>query len=542
MPEFRIGLLAVLNPVVTDESGDRPRLRATETFELAKGSRIARNSVLNVCTGIAISCLSLVFVPLMLHAFGTELYGVLSVTWMVLAYLSWLDFGFSRASAKFVSGELGLGRLEDAASWAWTAIITQACLGLCGAFLLSGLTPLLVTHLHVLPKNQHLVAVTLHLFAFSIPLALANRSMTGVLQAGQRFGWINGLSLFSSISTYVVYGIGILLGRDFYFVVGGLFALQFVNVAGSYWGATRVLPRLKSLAGIKLLKHGYGSHARAMIGYGSWITVAAVVGPMLATFDQWMVSIIIGVALLPFFTVPFNVLGRLSLFPSSLSSTLFPAFSALHAKNEWERIESLFVRAHRYLLIILIPILFVLFTWGSEILRLWIGPEFASQGTLPLQILVVGFGMNLLAPFSGVLLEAIGRPDVLAKLYLAELPFNVASVYLLTKYYGIVGAAWSCTLRNFVETIVLWIVVYRVVPLSLKRFATRAFVRPGLALLTVGLAAWLIRGPRVGNYLDVVGTALTLVVYGLAIPTLILDSTDRKLLLSFYRTRRLGNA
>ena len=510
------------------------------TINIADGGRIARNSVLNICTGIASMGLGLVFVPLMLHAFGTELYGVLTITWMVLGYLSWLDFGFSRASAKFVSRELTLGRLDDAASWAWTSVITQTCVGLCGAFLLSGLTPLLVTHLHVLPKNQHLVAVTLHLFAFSIPLTLANRSMTGVMQAGQRFGWINSLSLFNSISTYVVYGIGILLGRDFYFVICGLFALVFVNLAGSYWGATRVLPGLKSLGGIKLLKQGYGSHARAMISYGSWVTVAAIVGPMLATFDQWMISIILGVALLPFFTVPYNVLGRLSVFPGSLSSTLFPAFSALHTKNEWERIEWFFVRAHRYLLIILIPILFVLFTWGSEILRLWIGPEFASQGTLPLQILVLGFGMNLLAPFSGALLEGIGRPDVLAKLYMAELPFNVASVYLLTKYFGIVGAAWSCTLRNFVETIVLWFVVYRVVPLSLKKFATSAFVRPGLALVIVGLAAWLIRSPHLRSYYDVAATALTLIFYGLAIPTLILDRTDKNLLLGLCRTQILG--
>jgi O-antigen/teichoic acid export membrane protein len=510
--------------------------------EASYGRRIARNSVLNLCTGAAVMCLSLIFVPLMLHAFGTELYGVLSVTWMVLGYFSWLDFGFGRASARFVARELALGRPDEAASWAWTAIITQACLGLCGGVLLSILTPLLVSLLHVQAQNMRLVAATLQLFAFSIPLTLATRSLNGVLEAAQRFDWINALNLVSSLLTYAVYGIGALQGANFSFVIYGLFALRFVALAGSYWGAMRVLPGLRSPVAIKRLKSGYGSHARAMIAYGSWVTVAAVVGPMLLTFDQWMIGIIMGVALLPFYSVPFNVLGRLSIFPSSISSTLFPAFSSLHAANNWEKIEFYFLRAHRYLLIILIPISFMLFTWGGEILRLWVGPEFALQGATPLRILVVGFGIGLLAPFSGALLEGIGRPDIVAKLYLVELPFNVGAVYLLTTRFGLAGAALSYTLRAFVETVMMWLVAYRVMPLSFKKFAITTFLRPGLAALSLGIAASVIRSPRLGSYFDVIGTALSLAIYGMVTATLILDNTDKSLILRFYRARQPDTA
>ena len=41
----------------------------------------------------------------------------------------------------------------------------------------------------------------------------------GVLEAGQRFDWINGLNFFNTVAGYVVYAVGIWRGGDFRFVV-----------------------------------------------------------------------------------------------------------------------------------------------------------------------------------------------------------------------------------------------------------------------------------------------------------------------------------
>jgi hypothetical protein len=103
---------------------------------MATGRLLVRNTLLNLGTGGVLFVLSLLFVPLMLGAFGAELYGVLTVTWMVLAHLGWLDLGFSRASARFVARDLALGRADRAALWGWTALLTQSVLGSCGALVL----------------------------------------------------------------------------------------------------------------------------------------------------------------------------------------------------------------------------------------------------------------------------------------------------------------------------------------------------------------------------------------------------------------------
>jgi len=498
---------------------------------------LAANTLLNIATAIVTSVLAVAFVPLILHRFGTEFYGILSVTWMVLANFNFLDFGFSRASARYVAQELAQGNPDRAAIWTWTAVLSQAFLGVVGAVVIYHLAPFIVDHIHVQRGNRELGLLALRLFACSIPIDFANRSLTGVMQAGQRFDWVNGLSILNTLSTYCAYGIGILRGNDFATVVTALFAFKIVNLLATYYGATKVLPRLLSLSHLRGLTDSYWPRAVALVRYGWWVAAAALVAPMLVQFDSWMISFLLGVSLLPFFTVPTGLLWRLGFLPSSLSTPLFPAFSAMEARTEWGRIENYFVRAHRYLLVLLIPVLLVLFIWGEELLRLWVGAPFARQAALPLRLLIPGFLIGLVAPLSGTLLEAVGRPDILVKLYLAELPLNVVSVWLLTKYLGVPGAALSYTVRTIVETVALWLIVYRLVPFPGSGFFKRGVLMAAASALVFLPAALGIRATRVTSFADLAATVGTLLIYAIYAYRFVFDARDRQFTAAFVRSK-----
>ena len=169
----------------------------TDAPQLIQGKRVAWNSLLNLITGAVIICIKLAFVPLMIHSFGTELYGVLSVTWMILANFNWLDFGFSRATAKYVAQDLALNQNDRAASWVWTAVVTQVLIGAGVALMLWHFAPLIAHIFKVEQERRAFVILAIGLFGFSIPLDFASRSFSGVLEAGLRFDLTNGLNLFS---------------------------------------------------------------------------------------------------------------------------------------------------------------------------------------------------------------------------------------------------------------------------------------------------------------------------------------------------------
>ncbi|MGA2171330.1 MAG: lipid II flippase MurJ, partial [Terracidiphilus sp.] len=369
----------------------------------------------------------------------------------------------------------------------------QAFLGVVGAVVIYHLAPFIVDHIHVQRGNRELGLLALRLFACSIPIDFANLSLTGVMQAGQRFDWVNGLSILNTLSTYCAYGIGILRGNDFATVVTALFAFKIVNLLATYYGATKVLPRLLSLSHLRGLTDSYWPRAVALVRYGWWVAAAALVAPMLVQFDSWMISFLLGVSLLPFFTVPTGLLWRLGFLPSSLSTPLFPAFSAMEARTEWGRIENYFVRAHRYLLVLLIPVLLVLFIWGEELLRLWVGAPFARQAALPLRLLIPGFLIGLVAPLSGTLLEAVA--------------------------------------------VALWLIVYRLVPFPGSGFFKRGVLMAAASALVFLPAALGIRATRVTSFADLAATVGTLLIYAIYAYRFVFDARDRQFTAAFVRSK-----
>ena len=406
------------------------------------------------------------------------------------------------------------------------------------AVLLCFLAPTIVDHIHVHQHNRDLVILTTRLFAFSIPLDFANRSFTGVLQASQRFDWVNGLTLFNSFATNAVYGITIITGGHFTMVIFGLVALRVINLWCVYAATARVLPEIKSLSSLKVMLGCYWERVTALVKYGCWVATASVIGPLLLYFDQWIVSVMLGVGYLPFYTVPSNLLWRLGLFPNSLTTTLFPAFSAMQVSHDWQRIERIFIRAHRYLLVALAPLLFVIFVWSSEILRVWVSADFSNHASLALRLLIPGFAIGLLAPLSGAVLEGVGRPDTLVKLYAAELPFNLAIVWVLTKNFGIAGAAMSYSIRTVVETLILLCIVYKIVPFSWKALVRQGILRPLIVMAPLAIAALWVRNASLSSPQDIGISLLALAVYCIGIFIGVVDQSDLAMAAGVYRGKK----
>jgi O-antigen/teichoic acid export membrane protein len=496
---------------------------------LTSGRRLARNSFLNLATGGSILLLNILFVPLMLGAFGMELYGVLAVTWMVLGHLRWLDLGFSAACAKYVAQDLAAGLSAQAGVWANTAVAVQAGVGICAAGALWAAAPWLVEMLRVQPETQPMVVFALRSFALVIPLDLATRSLNGVLEGAQRFDWINALSALATVWTFSVYGVGIWRGGDFPVVVYGLVALKVVHLVAAYWAAGRIVPSLGWRSGRPRVADA--GRIGQMLRFGGWVSVSTAIGPALQFFDRWVIGALRGVALLPLYTVPFSLFMSLHILPGSLASTLFPAFSAMGSGAGWERVQRLFVQAHRFLLLVLIPLNFCLFIWAPELLRLWVGAEFAAQAALPFRILLVGFGIGLFAPFSGVLLQGMGRPDILSKIYLAELIPNILLTLFLVRSHGIVGAAAAYSVRAVVETLSLWVAVAWVFPVSWRQCA-RQVLRPAAVLALAALVgvALLLPEAHIRSPVALGVTGLVLVVYAWAGYFHLLDADDRAFL------------
>ena len=131
-------------------------------------------------------------------------------------------------------------------------------------------------------------------------------------------------------------------------------------------------------------------------------------------------------------------------------------------------------------------------------------------------------------PVPGSLLQGLGRPDLLAKLYLAELPANFALVWFLTQSMGISGAALSFAVRTVIETLVLMFLASKLVP-DLRDKSVGTSVSYLLAVL-MGFVALLLLTPLLARSSLVLSAFAIALTAALALGTwhYLLDDAEKK--------------
>ena len=113
----------------------------------------------------------------------------------------------------------------------------------------------------------------------------------------------------------------------------------------------------------------------------------------------------------------------------------------------------------------------MLLLFAKEVLELWLGSDFATESSVPLQILALGVLVSSLALIPYTLLQGIGRPDITAKFHLLELPIYLAIAWLLITHWGITGAATAWTLRVALDALLLFVAAFKICRFSLGMFA-----------------------------------------------------------------------
>ena len=61
------------------------------------------------------------------------------------------------------------------------------------------------------------------------------------------------------------------------------------------------------------------------------MTVSNVLGPLMVTFDRFLIGSIISIAAVAYYSIPYEVVTKLWLISSALIGVLFPAFSATNS-------------------------------------------------------------------------------------------------------------------------------------------------------------------------------------------------------------------
>jgi len=451
---------------------------------------------------------SLVVVPLYIRHVGTERYGVMAIVWLILGYFGFFDFGLSRASANALSKLTHEGPSKRAPVIV-TVFYLNSLLGLFGGLALYGVGHFMAQHMASLSVRVHIELVrSLPWIAAMLPLNLLSSVGTGVIESRERFAISNLLNGLGGILTQVVpICCAIIINPSLETIVPAAFVARAVSasaiLAYVLWTERPIDPRVLDQKQI-----------RSLVGYGAWVSVSGLISPLLETFDQMLVGTLLGPAALAHYAVPMSMTTRLQIIATALAKTLFPRLSRIGSREA----DQLALKATTTLAFGFAAVCGPAIVLAGPFLNLWLGTQFARLSTSVAVILLVGCWTNAVGFIPFTLLQSQGRPDLSAKIHMAEIVPFLLSVWSLSRRFGLPGAALAWTLRVTVDLSIM-LAAARMLQAGLS-----AIIAPA-ALVTLAVGIALLAQP---TGLSALAWAFCLGVAAIA-AALILDETTRDL-------------
>jgi O-antigen/teichoic acid export membrane protein len=242
-----------------------------------------------------------------------------------------------------------------------------------------------------------------------------------------------------------------------------------------------------------------------------------------------MLGAIVGIGAVGLYTPAYELTARLLIVPGSLLTAMFPMVSAASngEQSERARLARIFSLSVRNLLLLLAPAVVMLSIFAPEILRLWLGHEYADHSAVALRCLAVGVMINSLSHVPCGYLQASGRPDIPARFHVLELVIYVPLTWVLVRSFGITGAAVAWTIRVTLDGTLLFVASRRVLGLSLGEAFRDRGTRVTLALAGLAGAAIVIAATHLPMFLAAALGAALLALFAVAVWCFVLEQSER---------------
>ena len=450
------------------------------------------------------AAVGLLATPAIVRGLGNERFGMLALAWLIIGYFSLFDLGLGRAVTKLVAERHAAGEMAGLRTVVWTAWWIMLVLGCVAALLPLPAVEWLVTHgMNATPAFRDEARRSLYLLLLSMPAVIMMNGFRGVLEAYQRFALVNAVRIPFGIATFVVPLLIVQQTNELPVVIAGLVVARYVATL-AYAGMC--VSVLGSAAAPRAPERRV---LRELLGFGAWITVSNIVGPLMVTFDRFVIGGVISVGMVAFYATPFQAVMQFLLLPSALATVLFPIFSRA-ASLPAARIRFVFTSSVQLLYVLLYGCGIVVVVFAPQILTLWLGGRFGELSATPMRWLMLGAIMNGVAQVPFAYLQGIGRSSFTAKLHLIELPVYLGLLFFLARRDGIDGVALAWCIRASVDTSILnW---YALRDLGIRSRGER--VR-WVAVPLAALVPLIVLGGARGTYLQVLAVCVGLVVFAL---------------------------
>lgn len=456
------------------------------SYKLSDSVVLAKNISLNIFTQVFLLIVSIVSIPVLIRQIGDEKFSIVLMSWTIIGYFNSLDLGVGRAVSHYVSKYLAIGEKQKVYGSIWVGLLISLIWGftiIIFTFFFSKATASLI--FQVTTVNYSEIENIIKLTTYGAPFVLMQSVLRAYLMSFQRFDYVNvvqGVSavvqwISSLIVSYLSSSITLIITITIFIrILTTLYLFIYVWLISSdifeYFSVDKTL-------------------AVDIVRFGIWIGISQVISFMLIYSDRFFISSMLSTKMVVYFIIPSEIVNRiLYLIPGSFGLVLFPAFTE-RITLDINKAYVLYKHSLKYMFVLMLPLIFLLFFLSEKILELWVGVEFAYHSAFAFKVLLIGLIFSSISQIPLTIIQSLGRPDVITKFQLLQLPIYVLMCVLFIPEFGINGAAFAYLGRVLIETVLSFYYsrkIFKGFDSAILPFSQTIYLSGVLLLLDLGIS------------------------------------------------------
>jgi O-antigen/teichoic acid export membrane protein len=443
-------------------------------------SAVILRNVTSNWIGFAVNAVvTLLLTPYVLQELGMARYGVWILSSSFIGYYGFLDLGLRAGITQYLTRYLALRDFDKASDCLSSSLVTLTLLAML-------MTVLSIVGAYVAPHLFHLPAGIddeafwcILIVGITSALQCVFSPFSSIFTAMQRFD----LSNLIGISTRV-------------FTAGGIFfALKtghgLIGVSVAYCGANvidyllcwQVACRLAPGLDVSWRRSNL-SRLREIASFGGWNFLRSVNFYIYQYVPNILIGTFMPVAALGHYGLATGLSRQVNSVLSAVPAVVYPAATALHVQEDLSTLETLYHKASRLMMLIMIPVVLIAFFWADDFYRLWIGEKYLSGSTFQsvaviFQILLISTVTGFSSSVAQQIIIGTGRMRLVSTLLIIGSVINLSFSLILIRLLGLSGVAAATVIASLViDMIAMPLMLQRVLGFSVTAFIRNSCMRP----------------------------------------------------------------
>lgn len=424
-------------------------------------------AILSYVSIILATLVQLIYTPFLIRMLGQSEYGLYSLVYSIIGYLTVLDLGFGNAIVVYTSKYREQKKHEEEKKLHGMFFVMFCILGILamigGILLFCNVENIFGSTMNAYELNK--AKIMMLILTFNLGITFLFNIYTSIITAYEKFTFQKVMTILNTILKPLLMIPLLFLG---YKSIAMCIIISLVNMfvmLSNYFYC-------KSKLDIKIKFKGFDSILfKEILGYSFFIFLGVIVDKINWSVDQFVLGAISGTIAVSIYAVASQINTLFINLSTAISNVLLPKMSKMVARNATvEELTNEFIKVGRiqYYIIFLMASGFTLF--GREFMLIWVGKTYIESYYVAL-ILILPICFPLIQNLGLSIMQAMNKYKFKTISAVIMSMFNIFISIILAQQYGAIGAAIGTAISLIICNIILInIYYYKVIKLNVFKF------------------------------------------------------------------------